>query len=94
MLAYAYRLAQGSGKSFRPNTSSRLSGVPMTATIRCGLKERRLLKISSGNRGLWLIRQMGLAGEECGITDSWDTATGERKEMLARFRQQGFCRSP
>lgn len=39
MLAYAYRLAQGSWeKSFRPNTSSRLSGVPMTATIRCGLK--------------------------------------------------------
>ena len=38
MLAYAYRLAQGSGKIISPNTSSRLSGVPMTATIRCGLK--------------------------------------------------------
>lgn len=52
-------------------------------------EERRLLKNLVGNRGLWLIRQMGLVGEECGITDSWDTAThGERKEMLARFRQQ------
>ncbi len=29
---------RGRKKSFRPNTSSRLSGVPMTATIRCGLK--------------------------------------------------------
>ena len=29
---------RGREKSFRPNTSSRLSGVPMTATIRCGLK--------------------------------------------------------
>ena len=33
MLAYAYRLAQGVGKNhFARNTSSRLSGVPMTAT--------------------------------------------------------------
>lgn len=89
MLAYAYRLAQGSGKIISPEYLQPLIRRAYDRNNPLRFEERRLLKNLVGNRGLWLIRQMGLVGEECGITDSWDTAThGERKEMLARFRQQ------
>ena len=89
MLAYAYRLTQGSGKIISPEYLQPLIRRAYDRNNPLRFEERRLLKNLVGNRGLWLIRQMGLAGEECGTTDSWDTAThGERKEMLARFRQQ------
>ena len=88
MLAYAYRLAQGSGKIISPEYLQPLIRRAYDRNNPLRFEERRLLKNLVGNRGLWLIRQMGLVGEECGITDSWDTAThGERKEMLARFRK-------
>lgn len=89
MLAYAYRLAQGSGKIISPEYLQPLIRRAYDRNNPLRFEERRLLKNLVGNRGLWLIRLMGLSGEECGATDSWDTAThGERKEMLARFRQQ------
>lgn len=89
MLAYAYRLVQGAGKIISPEYLQPLIRRAYDRNNPLRFEERRLLKGLAGNRGLWLTRQMGLAGEECGNTDSWDTAThGERKEMLARFRQQ------
>ena len=89
MLAYAYRLAQGSGKIISPEYLQPLIRRAYDRNNPLRFEERRLLKNLVGNRGLWLIRQMGLVGEECGITDSWDTYhPRERKEMLARFRQQ------
>lgn len=89
MLAYAYRLAQGSGKIISPEYLQPLIRRAYDRNNPLRFEERRLLKNLVGNRGLWLTKQMGLAGEECEKTDSWDTAThGERKEMLARFRQQ------
>ena len=89
MLAYAYRLAQGAGKIISPEYLQPLIRRTYDRNNPLRSEERRLLKGLAGNRGLWLTKQMGLAGEECGTTDSWDTAThGERKEMLVRFRQQ------
>lgn len=75
MLAYAYRLAQGSGKIISPEYLQPLIRRAYDRNNPLRFEERRLLKNLVGNRGLWLIRQMGLVGEECGITDSWDTAT-------------------
>lgn len=89
MLAYAYHLAQGTGKIILPEYLQPLIRRAYDRNNPSRFEERRLLKGLAGNRGLWLIRQMGLAGEESDKMDSWDTAThGERKEMLERFRQQ------
>ena len=89
MLAYAYRLAQQAGKIISPEYLQPLIRRAYDRTNPLRFEERRLLKSLIGNRGLWLIRQMGLSGQECESIDSWDTAThSERKDMLTRFRQQ------
>ncbi|MDY3069850.1 MAG: DUF5691 domain-containing protein [Parabacteroides sp.] len=89
MLAYAYHMALGSGKIISPEYLQPLIRRAYDCNNPLRFEERRLLKGLVGNRGLWLIRQMGLAGDETDKTDSWDTAIhSERKEMLARFRQQ------
>lgn len=89
MLAYAYRLAQDSGKIISPEYLQPLIRRAYDRNNPLRFEEHRLLKGLAGNRGLWLIRQMGLAGQESEKVESWDTAThGERKDMLTRYRRQ------
>ena len=89
MPAYAYRLAQDSGKIISPEYLQPLIRRAYDSNNPLRFEERRLLKGLAGNRGLWLIRQMGLAGQESEKVETWDTAThGERKDMLARYRRQ------
>ena len=78
MLAYAYRLVQGAGKIISPEYLQPLIRRAYDRNNPLRFEERRLLKGLAGNRGLWLTRQMGLAGEECGNNDSWDTVSAKR----------------
>ena len=89
MLAYAYRIAQKSGKIISPEYLQPLIRRAYDNTNQLRFEERRLMKGLIGNRGLWLISQMGLGGQDCESIDSWETAAhSERKDMLLRYRQQ------
>lgn len=89
MLVYAYRRAQTSGKIISPEYLQPLIRRAYDRNNTSRFEERRLLKTLSGNRGYWLLKQMGLTEQESEKSDSWETAThGERKDMLRRYREQ------
>ena len=89
MLIYAYRLAQNAGKIILPEYLQMLIRHAYDRYNPQRLEERRLIKALIGNRGLWLIKQMDISGQEGDSIDSWDTAAhSERKDMLSRYRLQ------
>ena len=85
LLSYAYRRASTSGRIIAPEYLPQLIRRAYNRTNPSRNEEQRLLSGLMGNRGQWLLRQMGLANR---VTEEpWETAThNERKDRLCQYR--------
>lgn len=89
MAVYAYRRARNSGRVILPEFLQPLIRRAYNRNNPMRFEERRLLTVLGGERGVWLLRQMGLADGDGGEETSWDTAThSERRDLLRRQREE------